>query len=124
MNAIPLTPGVICTTLVAHAMVNLSSLNNIMLSLKTKLAVASVIKPFSKALKKLFVKKLANHISPICASKQFLKAHKLAVRVNEALKAGESLSPTFWNEIDPAYGSDEYQSQGIEAQRAFADRNA
>lgn len=29
-----------------------------------------------------------------------------------------------WVEIDPAYGSDAYQRQGIEAERAFADRFA
>jgi hypothetical protein len=29
---------------------------------------------------------------------------------------------THWVEVDPAYGSDAYQRQGIEAERAFADR--
>jgi len=52
------------------------------------------------------------------------KAHKLAVRVNQALKAGKSLSPTFWDEIDPAYGSDEYAYQGTEAKRLFAEKAA
>ena len=52
------------------------------------------------------------------------KAHKLAVRVNQALKAGKSLSPTFWDEIDPAYGSDEYVYQGTEAKRLFAEKAA
>lgn len=52
------------------------------------------------------------------------KADRLAARVNAALQSGQFLSPTFWSEVDPAYGSDSYQSQGIEAQRAFADRNS
>ena len=52
------------------------------------------------------------------------KAHKLAVRVNEALKAGKFLSPTFWDEIDPAYGSDAYVDQGTEAKRLFAEKAA
>jgi hypothetical protein len=52
------------------------------------------------------------------------KAERLATRVNAALTAGVALDRNLWDEVDPAYGSDEYQSQGIEAQRAFADRNA
>jgi hypothetical protein len=52
------------------------------------------------------------------------KAERLAARVNAALVAGLALDSALWYEIDPAYGSDEYQSQGIEAQRAFADRAA
>ncbi len=52
------------------------------------------------------------------------KAERLAVRVNAALAAGLALDAGFWYEVDPAYGSDEYQSQGIELQRAFADRAA
>ena len=52
------------------------------------------------------------------------KAERLAARVNAALAAGVALDHGRWHEVDPAYGSDEYQSQGIEAQRAFADRNA
>jgi hypothetical protein len=52
------------------------------------------------------------------------KADRLAARVNAALAAGVDLDRGRWYEVDPAYGSDEYQSQGIEAQRAFADRNA
>lgn len=50
------------------------------------------------------------------------KAERLAVRVNAALIAGLALDSALWYEVDPAYGSDEYQSQGIEAQRAFAER--
>lgn len=52
------------------------------------------------------------------------KAARLADRVNAALVAGISLDAARWYEVDPAYGSPEYQSQGIEAQRAFSDRNA
>lgn len=52
------------------------------------------------------------------------KVERLAARVNAALAAGLALDSGLWYEVDPAYGSDEYQSQGIEAQRAFADRTA
>lgn len=52
------------------------------------------------------------------------KAERLAGRVNAALAAGLALDSGLWYELDPTYGSDEYQSQGIEAQRAFADRSA
>lgn len=52
------------------------------------------------------------------------KADRLAARVNEALVSGKGIDWAYWVEVDPAYGSEEYQSQGIEAQRAFADRNA
>lgn len=52
------------------------------------------------------------------------KAERLAGRVNAALSAGRALDSGLWYEVDPAYGSDEYQSQGIELQRAFADRTA
>ena len=52
------------------------------------------------------------------------KAERLAARVNASLAAGLALDSGRWYEVDSAYGSDEYQSQGIEAQRAFADRSA
>jgi hypothetical protein len=52
------------------------------------------------------------------------KVNKLAIRVNAALKAGKTLSPTFWYEIDPAYGSNEYVDQGTEAQRVFEEKAA
>lgn len=52
------------------------------------------------------------------------KVERLAGRVNAALAAGLALDSGLWYEVDPAYGSDEYQSQGIELQRAFADRTA
>lgn len=46
----------------------------------------------------------------------------LAAKVNAALAAGKPLTASCWFEVDPAYASDEYQSQGIEALRAFTDR--
>lgn len=52
------------------------------------------------------------------------KAERLAVRVNAALQSGQFLSPTFWEEIDPAYGSDEYVYQGTEVKRLFAEKAA
>lgn len=52
------------------------------------------------------------------------KAKRLAERVNDALAAGQRLDAGCWFEIDPAYGSDEYAAQGVEAQRAFQDRQA
>ncbi len=52
------------------------------------------------------------------------KAERLAARVNAALQSGQFLSPTFWDEIDPAYGSDEYMYQGTEAKRLFAEKAA
>lgn len=52
------------------------------------------------------------------------KADRLAARVNAALQSGQFLAPTFWEEIDPAYGSDEYVYQGTEAKRLFAEKAA
>ena len=52
------------------------------------------------------------------------KAERLVARVNAALQAGQFLAPTFWEEIDPAYGSDEYVYQGTEAKRLFAEKAA
>jgi hypothetical protein len=52
------------------------------------------------------------------------KAERLAARVNAALQSDQFLSPTFWEEIDPAYGSDEYAYQGTEAKRLFAEKAA
>jgi hypothetical protein len=50
------------------------------------------------------------------------KAERLANRVNAAFVSGKGVDWAYWVEVDPAYGSDEYVSQGIEAQRAHADR--
>ena len=52
------------------------------------------------------------------------KAERLAQRVNAALKAGVALDSVCWYEVDPAYGSDEYEAQGTEAQRLFAEKQA
>jgi hypothetical protein len=52
------------------------------------------------------------------------KAERLAARVNAAFASGKDVDWTYWGEIDPAYGSDEFISQGTEAQRVFADKAA
>jgi len=52
------------------------------------------------------------------------KADRLAARVNAALQAGRAIDSSYWYEVDPAYGSDDYVSQGTEAQRFFAEQQA
>jgi hypothetical protein len=52
------------------------------------------------------------------------KAERLAARVNAAFATGKGVDWAYWIEVDPAYGSDEYLAQGIEFQRAYADRQA
>jgi hypothetical protein len=52
------------------------------------------------------------------------KAEALCDRVSAALASGRALNLDLWVEVDPAYGSDEYISQGTEAQRAFLERLA
>jgi hypothetical protein len=52
------------------------------------------------------------------------KAERLAARVNAALAAGQALNAACWEEVDPAYGSDEYVDQGTEAKRLFAEKAA
>lgn len=52
------------------------------------------------------------------------KAERLAARVNAAFAAGKDVDWTYWGEVDPAYGSDGFISQGTEAQRAFAEKAA
>ena len=52
------------------------------------------------------------------------KVEALCARVAAALDAGRALDADLWNEVDPAYGSDEYVSQGTEAQRVFLERLA
>jgi hypothetical protein len=52
------------------------------------------------------------------------KAERLAARVNAAIKTGRGVDMDLWDEVDPAYGSDEYIGQGTEAKRAYADRFA
>lgn len=48
----------------------------------------------------------------------------LAAKVNATLAAGKPLTAACWFEVDPAYGSDAYVSQGTEAQRHFAEQAA
>jgi hypothetical protein len=48
----------------------------------------------------------------------------LAAKVNATLAAGKPLTAACWFEVDPAYGSDAYVSQGTEAQRCFAEQAA
>ena len=62
--------------------------------------------------------------SNVVCGEALAKAERLADRVNKALATGTALDFTFWREIDPAYGSEEYQRQGIEAERAELDRQA
>lgn len=53
------------------------------------------------------------------------KAKRLANRVNAVLVAGhglEGLDSTYWDEVDPAYGSGEYVSQGTEAKRVYQEK--
>lgn len=52
------------------------------------------------------------------------RLERLVARIQERLEQGGRLDADQWYEVDPVYGSDEYVSQGIEMQRAFADRNA
>ena len=52
------------------------------------------------------------------------KADRLAARVNAALAAGNKLDAAFWNEVDPAYGSDAYVDQGTELKRVVAEKAA
>ena len=52
------------------------------------------------------------------------KADRLAARVNAAFQAGRAMDSSCWCEVDPAYGSDAYVSQGTEAQRFFAEQQA
>lgn len=50
------------------------------------------------------------------------RAQALADRVNAAFDVDVGVDWAYWGEVDPAYGSDEYVSQGTEARRAHADR--
>lgn len=54
----------------------------------------------------------------------FEDAEKLAARVDAALEAGRKLRHKHWSEIDPAYGSEEYDRQGIELDRWMEERAA
>ena len=52
------------------------------------------------------------------------KAERLVERVNAALQAGKGVNSKFWEEVEPAYGSDAYISQRTEAKRVFAEKQA
>ena len=45
-----------------------------------------------------------------------------AERLAQSVRQSGAINFKYWDEVDPAYGSDAYQHQGIELQRAFADR--
>ena len=51
-------------------------------------------------------------------------AEKLAAKVNAALEAGRKLRRKHWLEIDPVYGSDAYDRQGVELDRWMEERMA
>jgi hypothetical protein len=53
-----------------------------------------------------------------------LAAQKLCDKVNKALEEGHKLDKTLWVEVDPAYGSDEYSSQGTEEKNCFLEKQA
>jgi hypothetical protein len=52
------------------------------------------------------------------------QAESLEKRVNAALKDGRPLDGAQWREIDPAYASKEYESQGTEFQRWLEDKES
>jgi hypothetical protein len=64
------------------------------------------------------------HTTGFSNDEALAKAERLADRMNKALAAGTAPDFTFWREIDPAYGSEEYQRQGIEAEQAELDKQA
>jgi hypothetical protein len=49
------------------------------------------------------------------------KADRLAARVNAALASGKVIDRSYWIDDAPAYCSQAYIDQGVEAERAFAD---
>ena len=50
------------------------------------------------------------------------KSERLSSRVNAACASGKGIYWTYWGEVDPVYGSDEYISQCTEAKRLFAEK--
>jgi len=52
------------------------------------------------------------------------EAKAKAERLASAVRKSACINKEFWVEVDPSYGSQAYQSQGIEAQRAYLDRIA
>jgi hypothetical protein len=51
------------------------------------------------------------------------RAERLCSRIQAAYDAGRRLDQAHWREIDPAYGSDAYVAQDVEAERARQERN-
>lgn len=52
------------------------------------------------------------------------RMERLAASVRDRLASGGRLDADFWVEVDPVYGSSEYVAQGVEGQRAAAERAA
>ena len=52
------------------------------------------------------------------------KIYGLARRIENHLRAGGDLDLAHWDEVDPAYGSNEYIAQGVEEQRWLKERYA
>lgn len=50
------------------------------------------------------------------------EAQDFADAVNDVISVSPLLDATHWHEIDPVYGSEEYQGQGTELKRAYAER--
>ena len=50
------------------------------------------------------------------------EAQRLLDRIEAAHRGGRRLNRDHWIEIDPCYGSEAYVAQGIEGQRAAAER--
>ena len=53
---------------------------------------------------------------------QIERAEILMAKMQKVLDAGGHLNEDYWYRVDPAYGSEAYQIEGIEAERAYMDR--
>lgn len=58
------------------------------------------------------------------ALSELARAERLCERIAASYNGGAPLDGAYWVEIDPAYGSDAYVSQGVEAERAQQERHA
>jgi len=61
------------------------------------------------------------HFSDI-RKQAYAEAQDFAYAVNDAIAVSGLINADTWQEIDPVYGSEEYQSQGTEIKRAYAER--
>jgi len=52
----------------------------------------------------------------------YAEAQDLANAINDAIAVSPRIDADNWQEIDPVYGSEEYQNQGTEIKRAYAER--